>query len=722
MVSNEKDMEVDNEVSSYKKLYKNSKDKKRKKTKKEKKKSKKKRKHSTSDSSNSSTGSDNEVWVEKTIDNVESVQNKTSDNIKQESLKRDEWMTLGSLFPCTSRSDRQNHKHDVQKKDNDNAILDKPGQSSRELNPYWKDGGTGLPQNECEQTCNEKIVDPAWLKKSLQRAKEQAREEGKSLEEIAAERWGSLETINTMIAKAEQLYYKQNQQFSRQSQKNYGKHYDDRYSDKHREPRQHYSRYKSRSQDHEKRHESYKRSKQVYQKPVDDIDNNTTAVGRSSSNRVRNWQKGNADNNSAKQLEPNIPTTSGEVSMKDNEILSEINTKSNEILSKGDMNKLGAKIIKAELMGDNELAERLKKQLQQAREHSNQTEKSATENIILSRTDSKGVVRPLQPRCLSQESSNKSKKKKNVDTHMSGERVRYFGDDDKYSLQQLFQREKGRSVDDDDAAFVKMASKSMDMNDIFEEQIARVDTDRKLDDKDKDNAIKQHKRISKSLEGCSWCLESKNMLKHMIIAMDSHICLSLPTRVSLVHGHCILTPVQHIACQLQLDEDIWEKLKVFKQALIKMFMDNQQIPIFFEIYKNRHKFPHMQLECVPLSYDKADLVPMYFKKALLECETEWAINKKIVDLQNKDLRKSIPNGLPYFVVQFGNNSGYAHVIEDERMFPTNFAEEIIGGILDLDHNLWRKPRKESFEQQKEKVLEFTKMWDKYKHLLDNDCK
>lgn len=58
----------------------------------------------------------------------------------------------------------------------------------------------------------------------------------------------------------------------------------------------------------------------------------------------------------------------------------------------------------------------------------------------------------------------------------------------------------------------------------------------------------------------------------------------------------------------------------------------------------------------------------------MECETEWAINKKIVDLKNKDLRRAIPNGLPYFMVQFGNNGGYAHVIEDERMFPTNFAE------------------------------------------------
>lgn len=44
-----------------------------------------------------------------------------------------------------------------------------------------------------------------------------------------------------------------------------------------------------------------------------------------------------------------------------------------------------------------------------------------------------------------------------------------------------------------------------------------------------------------------------------------------------------------------------------------MFTDSNRTPIFFEVYKNRHKFPHMQLECVPLPDESADLAPMYFK-------------------------------------------------------------------------------------------------------------
>ena len=64
------------------------------------------------------------------------------------------------------------------------------------MNPYWKDGGTGLPEEEGSEakpaTKASGIGDGglAWLKKSYQRCVEQAREEGRSLEELAAERWG----------------------------------------------------------------------------------------------------------------------------------------------------------------------------------------------------------------------------------------------------------------------------------------------------------------------------------------------------------------------------------------------------------------------------------------------------------------------------------------------------------------------------------------------------
>lgn len=70
------------------------------------------------------------------------------------------------------------------------------GQHVNELNPYWKDGGTGLPEEESEskpkETPSQMIGDGGlnYLRKAFIRAKEQAKEEGRGLEEVMSERWG----------------------------------------------------------------------------------------------------------------------------------------------------------------------------------------------------------------------------------------------------------------------------------------------------------------------------------------------------------------------------------------------------------------------------------------------------------------------------------------------------------------------------------------------------
>lgn len=62
------------------------------------------------------------------------------------------------------------------------------------------------------------------------------------------------------------------------------------------------------------------------------------------------------------------------------------------------------------------------------------------------------------------------------------------------------------------------------------------------------------------------------------------------------------------------------------------------------------------------------------QKAIMECEHEWAQNKKLVDLKGRDVRRAVPKGLPYFFVDFAMDAGFAHVIEDEQEFPNHFAQ------------------------------------------------
>lgn len=59
----------------------------------------------------------------------------------------------------------------------------------------------------------------------------------------------------------------------------------------------------------------------------------------------------------------------------------------------------------------------------------------------------------------------------------------------------------------------------------------------------------------------------------------------------------------------------------------------------------------------------------------MECEKEWSDNLKLIDLSKKSgVRKAIPKGFPYFSVNFGLQEGYAHVIENADLFPSNFAQ------------------------------------------------
>lgn len=111
--------------------------------------------------------------------------------------------------------------------------------------------------------------------------------------------------------------------------------------------------------------------------------------------------------------------------------------------------------------------------------------------------------------------------------------------------------------------------------------------------------------------------------------------------------------------------------------------------------------------------DVSNMAPIYFKKAIVESESEWSTNKKIIDLKEQSIRNAIPKNMPYFNVNFGLDNGYAHVIEKTEAYPEHFAKEVIGGILDLDPLLWLRPRKDDFNHQSKKVIEFLKWWKAY---------
>ena len=136
--------------------------------------------------------------------------------------------------------------------------------------------------------------------------------------------------------------------------------------------------------------------------------------------------------------------------------------------------------------------------------------------------------------------------------------------------------------------------------------------------------------------------------------------------------------------------------------------------VFLETALHFKRYPHTRIDCIPLDGDMAlttlpatfkvlydvctgvdggvPIVAFYSGYTCLQLEinrlgSEWAQNKKLVELRGGDVRRSVPHGFPYFAVWFTGASsgseggsdaletpfGYAHIIDDEREFSEKFG-------------------------------------------------
>ena len=69
--------------------------------------------------------------------------------------------------------------------------------------------------------------------------------------------------------------------------------------------------------------------------------------------------------------------------------------------------------------------------------------------------------------------------------------------------------------------------------------------------------------------------------------------------------------------------------------------------------------------------------------------------------------------LPYFHVWFDPNRGYGHVIEDSHSWKEWFGREIVGSMLDLPPEKWRKPRRATLSEDTERKKWFDIRWKAY---------
>lgn len=263
------------------------------------------------------------------------------------------------------------------------------------------------------------------------------------------------------------------------------------------------------------------------------------------------------------------------------------------------LNKLEAKVLKAEMMGKGNagaLREKLEREKARAHKGGDQGEGyfdqknivqpggadgTSTASIqVLPTLDGRGrlydvgtgkssetTASPLPP-------GNRRRKADKVETHdpKTGEFMRYNADDDEITLEEMVRQEKfkaGSGVTKDfDAEMSDRIARDGAFKDTFDyldenaEKLARKKM--RSDALKRQFAINDFAKTKKALESCRFCFRNEGDSPPLarVIASGTRAYLAVPENEPLVEGHCLIAPIQHHLTTLEAEDDTWDEIKV----------------------------------------------------------------------------------------------------------------------------------------------------------------
>ncbi len=547
----------------------------------------------------------------------------------------------------------------------------------------------------------------SWILRSYKRALEQAKEKNVPFEQIAEKQWGSVAKIHSLLRS---VGINPDNPDSRHSHSKKEYLYSTSKHDRDLEPRE-FNYHKKTSEGERK---SFSKSSKTFVCPGKDdvevtMDNPTLDAGAGgwiksvASSSLPSHQESNLDSESMNKLSQ--PLSLNEIPICE------------ELITDSMINKKSAKLIKAELTGNQKKIQELKEEIENMRakkklQEKTEEGKSSTQGeeriALLTTTDRFGRVRPADMPESGPSYGYKPKK---------GKTKKIYSSNEDYSMRAVLEMERKTTAEDTHLAIAKMASKFVrsSEDDVVDDVLdQRMITNQQKEQEKEAKAIKlQSRKMEEILEKCHLCIDSSHHKEHLIVAFGMNTYLAVPSCRSLAANHCIIVPTEHTTCSLLMDENVWSEVKIFQKGLTRMFSDHNMDVIFTECFSNPNRKSHMYIDCIPLPQEEGSQAPMYFKKAILESDSEWAQNKRLIDTRKKGVRNSLPIGLPYFYVDFNNEGGFGHVIEDTTLFPHYFAKEVIGGLIDADPVLWLKPPRDNYESQKKKATQLKDMWEPY---------
>ncbi|KAA1069101.1 hypothetical protein PGT21_011403 [Puccinia graminis f. sp. tritici] len=561
-----------------------------------------------------------------------------------------------------------------------------------------------------------------WRLTKLKRTYDTAKDENRPIEEVALERYGSLEAweqANEERRIVEDRRSNSGHESGRSTPRQDSSSYERRYMFTNHEGHGSSSRPNSRA---------------GFRKPNSAL--NTPEGGRLATNkRVDEIRVGPSTSN------PVSPSPSGPSTP----IPSVINPLANRASNKPPtntttLNKLQASILKAKMMNPEAVPE-LEKQYQEALDSQKHDSSSQPTVELIPSLDGRGRMYDIGAGIESEEATsskpgNKRKKEAKFETRdpKTGELLRFNADDDQISLGQMVRQEKLQAGAADQKDFdVEMASRIMgdakfendlDYMDDNADRLARKKM--KTDASKRLFAINDYARTRKALESCEFCFKDDGSPPSNlgIISSGTKVYLSCTQFEELVEGHCWIVPMQHCLSTLELDDDVWDEIRNYMKCLMRMFSEkHDKGVVFYEtVLSFKHQL-HTFIEVVPIPWDLFNDIPAYFRESINSCESEWSQHKKLINFSDRPggFRRSMVSKLPYFMIQwdYKGEKGFGHVIEgnDEQVaskgdtgaeedytsivddglkgskFPRYFAAEIIGNLLELEPHKWRRPKR-----------------------------
>ncbi|XP_012450968.1 uncharacterized protein LOC105773532 [Gossypium raimondii] len=571
----------------------------------------------------------------------------------------------------------------------------------RELNPYLKDNGTGYPEEAEEKRAGvDRLLSSSfvgdggasWRLKALKRAEEQASREGRSIEEVVLERWGSLDILaaygasRRAAAPRAHLHAIRNRKQGPDNEKQ-------NVADNQRERKSERNSERNTTRDY-LRDVSLRHSDMKTPKVRDSLSwgkRKNQNIPAKNAGAISTANKFTDDGNFMQEFlrkQGNDTIASGshtdhDGNMNSKVVASETNkpseaaTMPKETLS---INQLAAKALQLRLKGKHDEAEKLLLEVESMKAKQNTGDHASKQQNV--DNNSRHVVHDASLR----------KGKDDDDT-------------DKHLARRIMQN--------------KQFSVSGQADDEYDYEDGPSRKPRKKGGESNWVSGNNHlaKRILTQQERCLFCFENPNRPKHLVVAIANFTYLMLPQWQPVVPGHCCILPMQHEPATRTIENNVWDEIRNFKKCLIMMFAKQDKEMVFLETVMGlAQQRRHCLIECIPLPREIAKQAPVYFKKAIDEAEDEWSQHnaKKLIDTSEKGLCGSIPKNFPYFHVEFGLNKGFVHVIDDESQFKSSLGLNVIRGMLQLpEEDMYRRRRYQSVEEQKQAVASFVRDWEAF---------